>query len=323
MPKPSQRAERKRAVIRKAAYACFRDSGYHLTSVDQICERAGISKGSFYWHYSSKLEVFVDLLEDWTRQIMAEVYEGFERALEADDYVAALTQALMNEARRGRVIIPLWLEFNLQAQWEPEIRGALAKLYRRARLAIAEMLRPMSTNMSDTALVGIANIIFGAYMGVLMQEMADPEGANVAKAVTPFMSVVGSMLESDSMDTGVPLPMEGDWPALLADVPLDVRELLSDLRARILDRSDQWVERVVLGRRYVVYGLDRQLIYLKPVENAVRVGVFERKFLATMGPLTAHGKRGAVVDVAVGTPAAGRTVAGRIADQMLAYANLD
>ena len=40
----------KRQSIRMAAYRAFRDNGFSQTSVDAICKRASISKGSFYWH---------------------------------------------------------------------------------------------------------------------------------------------------------------------------------------------------------------------------------------------------------------------------------
>ena len=58
-----RRAAEKRKQIRTAAYQCFRDGGFHETTVDSICARAKISKGSFYWHYPSKQDVFVDILD--------------------------------------------------------------------------------------------------------------------------------------------------------------------------------------------------------------------------------------------------------------------
>lgn len=183
---------RKRAQIRKAAYECFRDRGYHDTSVDQICEMAGISKGSFYWHYAAKQDVFVDILETWTRQVMDELYEQFEEAVLADDYRAALTQALGREIHRGRVIVPLWLEFTVHATREPEIREALAKFYRRARTAIAEMLRPvLEERCNDDEIRGIAACVFGAYAGLIIQDVSDPERADASVSVSRFMDVFG------------------------------------------------------------------------------------------------------------------------------------
>ncbi len=186
------RGSQKREAIRHAAYACFRDRGYHDTTVDAICEAAGISKGSFYWHYPTKQDVFVDILEVWTRQVMDELYEQFEDAVGATDYTTALTAALTREIHRGRKIVPLWLEFTAQATRDPVIREALAKFYRRARTAIAEMIRPgLEDRCSEAEIRGIAACIFGAYAGLIIQDMSDPDRADASVSVQSFFSVFG------------------------------------------------------------------------------------------------------------------------------------
>lgn len=43
-------------------------ASYHATGVDRICEAAGVHKGSFYHHFSSKEELAIAALEDqWSR----------------------------------------------------------------------------------------------------------------------------------------------------------------------------------------------------------------------------------------------------------------
>jgi len=206
--KTTTKGERRREQIRVAAYRCFRDSGYHDTSVDAICEKAGISKGSLYWHYTSKQEIFVDILETWSREVTDEMYEQFERAVLDEDYVGAVTRALHREIQRGRLIVPLWMEFNIQARREPEIRNALAKFYRRARLAIAEMLRPVAAGrLTEEELNGIAETIFGAYAGLMMQDLSDPEEASGEQAATTFMRFLGRWL--------------GVFSSMMDDLPVD------------------------------------------------------------------------------------------------------
>ena len=38
--------------------------GYKKTSVDELCKKSGISKGAFYLFYSSKEDLFFDILID-------------------------------------------------------------------------------------------------------------------------------------------------------------------------------------------------------------------------------------------------------------------
>ncbi|MEZ4475412.1 MAG: TetR/AcrR family transcriptional regulator [bacterium] len=196
-PRKRNRAgEMKREEIRRAAYECFRAGGFHATAVDDICAAAGASKGSFYWHYASKQEVFVDILETWTREIMDQLYEQFEEAVIDADYVVAITEALKREVKRGRVIIPLWLEFIAQGSREPELQGAVAKFHRRARAAIAAILRPaVAERISEPELQAIAATIFGAYLGLVVQDGADPERARAVENVQVFMSLLGRIFQ--------------------------------------------------------------------------------------------------------------------------------
>ena len=187
-----RRGEERRAQIRTAAYRRFRDTGYHDTTVDDVCDAAGISKGTFYWHYASKQEVFIDILDTWTREVMDELYEQFEAALNSPDYVQTVTDALKREIQRGRLIVPLWLEFTVQARREPEISKALSSFYRRARTAIHEMLRPLlAPRFGEEEIAAIAAVFFGAYTGLIVQDLSDPERGDAEEVVRAIVAVIG------------------------------------------------------------------------------------------------------------------------------------
>ncbi len=201
--KTSTKGTRKRQEIRSAAYRCFRDRGYHETSVDAICEKAGISKGSLYWHYESKQEVFIDILETWTREVMDELYEQFQEALDQPDYVGAITRAFQRESRRGRVIVPLWLEFAVHARRDPKIREALSRFHRRSRTAIAEMLRPaLKDELNEDELQGVASAIFGAYTGLLTWELSEFDSSRPPQAFGQVMGVLGRLLQRVNTSAG-------------------------------------------------------------------------------------------------------------------------
>ena len=58
--RPRRRApEASRDAILDAALRCFAKRGYHETSVDDIAERARLSKGAIYWHFAGKRELFL------------------------------------------------------------------------------------------------------------------------------------------------------------------------------------------------------------------------------------------------------------------------
>ena len=187
----------KRNTIRKAAYRSFRDRGYHYTTVDAICKRAKVSKGSFYWHYESKQEVFLDILDTWSREVAEEVLEQFEGAVLENNNLPAIAQAFKREARRGRSIVPLWLEFAVYSRDDRDLQKGLAQFFKRIRDSIAKMLRPaMKDRISDSELEALAATIFGAYSGLIIQELCDPVNVDSSKLVNRFVAVLHQGLHS-------------------------------------------------------------------------------------------------------------------------------
>src|SRR5205085_6509626 len=53
-----------RAELLSAALRMFAEHGYRQAGVDEIAAEAGYSKGALYWHFSSKEELLVALLDD-------------------------------------------------------------------------------------------------------------------------------------------------------------------------------------------------------------------------------------------------------------------
>ena len=53
-----------RLAIEEAAFALFRDQGYHATSMRQIADNAKLALGGIYNHFSSKEEIFAAILID-------------------------------------------------------------------------------------------------------------------------------------------------------------------------------------------------------------------------------------------------------------------
>ena len=56
-----QGRERKQQLV-EAAMALFAERGYSATRIVDICERAGVAKGLFYWYFPNKLDLFTELV---------------------------------------------------------------------------------------------------------------------------------------------------------------------------------------------------------------------------------------------------------------------
>ena len=63
--------------ILEAARKCFAGKGYHATSMDDIAEKSGMTKGGIYWHFASKWNIYKAILEEHKRQ-HAEIWDKIE-----------------------------------------------------------------------------------------------------------------------------------------------------------------------------------------------------------------------------------------------------
>src|SRR5579863_1668901 len=67
-PSPSGGA---RGKLLDAAVAIIREKGYAATSVDELCARAGVTKGAFFHHFPSKDSLAVTAVNQWSQMTAA------------------------------------------------------------------------------------------------------------------------------------------------------------------------------------------------------------------------------------------------------------
>src|SRR5215217_5953036 len=58
--------ERKQQLV-DAAAELFAANGYSATRIQDICRRAGVAKGLFYWYFPTKQELFAELV--WSMRL--------------------------------------------------------------------------------------------------------------------------------------------------------------------------------------------------------------------------------------------------------------
>ncbi len=74
------RGEATRRRILDAAEDVFGEWGYYEASISQITRRANIAQGTYYLYFRSKLEIFIQLVEDLGHRLRAAIREASEGA---------------------------------------------------------------------------------------------------------------------------------------------------------------------------------------------------------------------------------------------------
>ncbi len=76
-PRRRRKAERPQEII-EAAFAEFSRNGYATTTLDQIAERAGVTKGTIYVYFESKEHLFISMVREFTKPTMEPVQDMFK-----------------------------------------------------------------------------------------------------------------------------------------------------------------------------------------------------------------------------------------------------
>jgi AcrR family transcriptional regulator len=76
MSRQVERSEATRRQLLGVARALFTDPGYSQTPIEEIAERAGVTKGALYHHFRNKRELFRAVFEELEQELVAKVVEA-------------------------------------------------------------------------------------------------------------------------------------------------------------------------------------------------------------------------------------------------------
>jgi AcrR family transcriptional regulator len=103
-----RKAERPQEIL-EAAFIEFSRNGYALTTLDQIAERAGVTKGTIYVYFENKEHLFISMVREITKtsldivQGMFESHEGSTADLLRAQF-SFIYQHIVEDTRRREVV---------------------------------------------------------------------------------------------------------------------------------------------------------------------------------------------------------------------------
>lgn len=135
----SESRELTRKRLLDAAARLFARNGFQATSVDDVAEAAGFSKGALYYNFSSKDDLFEALVEESIGQMIGSLETALAGARTIEDKLAAMQRVLTEEERhKGRQ--RLEFEVLTQALRDRKLRKTVGTAYERMRTAIASLI---------------------------------------------------------------------------------------------------------------------------------------------------------------------------------------
>lgn len=193
-----QRSEETRARILDAAVKQFAVTGYNKSSVDDICEKAGISKGAFYHHFKTKQELFLALLDGWLTMLDQAIETTKHQPVpETFQKLTGYFPYIFESAGDN---LPMFLEFLLQATRDDALWDASIAPYRRYHKYFVSLIK---RGIKEGSFVDVdpdlaARLIVSAAIGLLLQSLLDPKGANWTRVAEETVQVMmNSLLQTE------------------------------------------------------------------------------------------------------------------------------
>ncbi|HEY2789541.1 MAG TPA: TetR/AcrR family transcriptional regulator [Gaiellales bacterium] len=180
MPKitAQDRAVRRQRIV-DAAWRRLATNGYHETTVDEVCNEAGVSKGAFYGYFQTKQDLFLALLEEETDALNGVASELARMEISGAERVRRFVQAMLevgDDPGRVQLRADLWSEL----AGDPVVRARFAETVERRR----SVLRQWITRSIDAGDLGIdqrranalASILIAMADGLMLHRALDPKG---------------------------------------------------------------------------------------------------------------------------------------------------
>lgn len=157
MPRKARRAQ-----LLEAALEVFVAHGYHSAAMDDIAERAGVSKPVLYQHFPGKLELYLALLDSACDTIISNARVALDSTDDNKMRVAATMTVFYDYVAAETGAFRLVFESDLNN--EPAVRGHVERVTQECAAMIADVIQDdtglpsEASHLLAVSLVGMAQV---------------------------------------------------------------------------------------------------------------------------------------------------------------------
>lgn len=176
------RSRTTRENIIAAASQCFSKIGYDRTDVGEICRRADLTKGAFYYHFSSKQDLFLEILDLWIKRVAGKMeHTGMaapdilEAIMGIPDNFSPLFEEIGNQ-------LSIFLEIYIKALSDPDLKKIVLKSYKNFIVFFTGILKKGIENghIREMDPLEGAEMLFSMTLGTIMQGLLRPRSRDWA-----------------------------------------------------------------------------------------------------------------------------------------------
>lgn len=191
--KTKEEAMNTRTGIMDAAIELFADKGVARTSLEEIAEAAGVTRGAVYWHFKNKLDILTAIYMDMHSSIMSELLdtEDGQNVPTLDQFIEASVAILLRHEHDLRLRRTTHLMLNSDHSGELAPVLAIKNQHNRESLLLTGAVFQNAINQGrlpareDAATLALS---FYCYIfGILHVHMRDPDLLPLSTQARPLV----------------------------------------------------------------------------------------------------------------------------------------
>ena len=180
MPKLSDadRAARRQHLV-DAAWRRIGESGYRDTTVDDVCDEAGVSKGAFYGYFETKQDLLVAMLDEETDALNAVAAELADLDISGAERVRLFTQAMLrlaDDPARVQLRADMWSALATDPVVRDRMANAVSRRWSVLREWIVRSIRAGELAPDERRANALASTLLALTDGLILHRALDPTG---------------------------------------------------------------------------------------------------------------------------------------------------
>jgi len=182
----AERRQRTQEELVSAAEACFVGRGFHATSVDQVAERAGYTKGAVYSNFASKEDLFFAVYQRRVEHVLTHVVPGLREA-GAEQAIDWLATATIQRRESDDGWLAVFFEFWAHVLRHPELRDRFAAIHATFLEPLTDAVRQLADDRgsalpSDVTAAQVALAWNAMEIGLGLERLTQPQTVDVVVA---------------------------------------------------------------------------------------------------------------------------------------------
>lgn len=166
--KQQEKSRQTKDELMESAVQIIGTKGFNATTISEITDNAGYAKGNFYRYWSSKDDIFLNIMEKRLRDYRASRRDGLARARNVDDVMQVVVdflETIIDDENWSRV----FLEFTIHAFNNQELKSKLNRSnYRLSTDLFAQMFAPFTDDVQGMQKLGA--LVTALFEGFLIQQ---------------------------------------------------------------------------------------------------------------------------------------------------------